>query len=215
MTVTNTGNVAGRSVVEVYAQTPYGDYEKQNKVEKSAVVLVGFAKTSELEPGASETVSVEVEQYLLASYDYTKAKGYIRSAGTYYLAIGDDAHDALNNILAAKGARGMVAVDGSSTSGDASKVYSWSTSDVDTSRYAMSRYVDSQQVTNCFDDADLNNLGTDTITYLSRSDWDATFPTEPVAVRATPDMMEVLDGNFYETPDDAPSVSDFTQGEDS
>lgn len=142
MTVTNTGNVAGRSVVEVYAQTPYGDYEKQNKVEKSAVVLVGFAKTSELEPGASETVSVEVEQYLLASYDYTKAKGYIRSAGTYYLAIGDDAHDALNNILAAKGARGMVAVDGSSTSGDASKVYSWSTSDVDTSRYAMSRYVE-------------------------------------------------------------------------
>lgn len=215
VTVTNTGDVAGRSVVEAYAQTPYGDYEKKNKVEKSAVVLVGFAKTGELEPGASETVSIEVEQYLLASYDYTTAKGYILSSGTYYLAIGDDAHDALNNILAAKGATGMVSVDGSSTSGDASKVYSWNLSDVDTSRYAASRYVNGQQVTNCFDDADLNNLGTDTITYLSRNDWDATFPAEPVAVRATPDMMEVLDGNFYETPDDAPSVSDFAQGEDS
>ena len=160
-------------------------------------------------------MSVQVEQYLLASYDYTSAKGYILSAGTYYLAIGDDAHDALNNILAAKGATGMVAVDGTRTGGDASKTYSWDLSSVDANRYAMSRYVDGKQVTNCFDDVDLNNLGTDTITYLSRSDWDATFPTEPVAVRATPDMMEVLDGNFYEMPDDAPSVSDFTQGEDS
>lgn len=159
VTVTNTGSAAGRSVVEVYAQTPYGDYEKKNQVEKPAVVLVGFAKTGELDPGASETVSVQVEQYLLASYDYTSAKGYILSAGTYYLAIGDDAHDALNNILAAKGATGMVAVDGTRTGGDASKTYSWDLSSVDANRYAMSRYVGGQQVTNCFDDANLNNLG--------------------------------------------------------
>ena len=215
VTVTNVGDVAGRSVVEVYGQSPYGDYEKKNGIEKSAVVLVGFAKTSKLEPGAAETVTITVERYLLASYDRNAAKGYILSEGTYYLAIGDDAHDALNNILAAKGASGMVSVTGESTDGDDSKVYAWDQPNVDTTSYATSRYVDGKQVTNCFDEADLNNLGTDTVTYLSRSDWDGTFPTEPVAVHATEDMMKVLDGNFYEPPADAPSVASFTQGEDS
>lgn len=49
--VTNTGSVAGKDVVEVYAQSPYTDYDKTNKVEKAAVELVGYAKTSELAPG--------------------------------------------------------------------------------------------------------------------------------------------------------------------
>ena len=49
-------------LVEVYAQTPYGDYEKQNRVEKSAVQFVGMGKTGTLEPGASETVTVEVDR---------------------------------------------------------------------------------------------------------------------------------------------------------
>lgn len=214
VTVTNTGNTAGRSVVEVYGQSPYGDYEKQNNVEKSAVVLVGFAKTGELEPGASESVSITVEQYLLASYDYKKAKSYVLSAGDYYLAVGDDAHDALNNILAAKGASGMVVVTGERTSGDASKVYSWNQANLDADKYSTSRYVDDTQVTNVFDDADLNNLGTDTITYLSRSDWQGTYPTEAVAVTATQHMMEELNGRFYSKPSDAPALASFTQGTD-
>ena len=75
--VTNTGDVAGKSVVEVYAQTPYGDYEKQNSIEKSAVQVVGFEKTDTLEPGQSQTVTVECERYMLASYDAKGAKGYI------------------------------------------------------------------------------------------------------------------------------------------
>lgn len=74
-------------------------------MEKSAVQVVGFDKTDILAPGASETLEIPVERYLLASYDYTNAKSYILSEGDYYFAIGDDAHDALNNILAAKGAR--------------------------------------------------------------------------------------------------------------
>ena len=53
VTVTNTGNVAGKSVVEVYVQTPYTDYDRQNSVEKAAIQLVGFDKTNLLQPGES------------------------------------------------------------------------------------------------------------------------------------------------------------------
>lgn len=57
-------------------------------------------------------MDVTVDRYLLASYDYTKAKGYILSAGDYYFTIGDNAHDALNNVLAAENATGMTDFDG-------------------------------------------------------------------------------------------------------
>ncbi len=211
--VTNAGTVAGRSVVQVYAQTPYGDYEKKNNVEKSAVQLVAFGKTQLLEPGASETVEIEVERYLLASYDYTAAKSYIISAGDCYLAIGDDAHDALNNILAAKGATGMVDVAGKAAAGDKDKVYTWNEASLDATTYAHSRYT-GVAVTNEFDDADINTLGTQTVTYLSRSDWAGTFPVEPVAITATAEMIRDLAGDFYEKPADAPSVDSFTQGAD-
>ena len=101
--VTNTGSVAGKDVVEVYAQSPYNDYDKTNKVEKAAVELVGYAKTSELAPGASETVTVTFDQEQLKSYDYTNAKTYILDAGDYYITAAKNAHDAVNNILAVKG----------------------------------------------------------------------------------------------------------------
>lgn len=213
VTVKNDGDTAGKSVVEVYAQTPYGAYEKENAVEKSAVQVVGFGKTDVLEPGASETIEVSVERYLLASYDYTNAKGYILSEGDYYLAIGDDAHDALNNILAAKGASGMKDVLGNTAKGDAKKTYTWNQNELDTETYRTSRYTDTE-VTNQFDDANLNNLGTDTVQYLSRSDWEGTYPVEQISVTATEEMMETLDGDLYEKPEDAPSVDDFTQGKD-
>lgn len=213
VTVTNTGNVAGRSVVQLYAQTPYGEYEKTNKVEKSAVQIVGFGKTGELEAGASETVEIEVERYLLASYDYTSAKAWIMSSGDYYLAVGDDAHDALNNILAAKGASGMIDVLGKPAAGDKSKVYTWSEASLDATSYARSRYTD-VVVTNEFDDADINTLGTETVTYLTRSDWAGSFPAEPVAITATAAMIHDLNGEIYEKPADAPSVDSFTQGAD-
>lgn len=213
VTVTNTGSAAGRSVVQVYAQTPYGDYEKKNKVEKSAVQMVAFDKTQLLDPGASETLEIEAEKYLLASFDYTNAKSYVLSEGAYYLAIGDDAHDALNNILAAKGATGMVDVLGASAAGNKDKVYAWSESSLDAVSYAHSRYTD-VAVTNRFDDSDINTLGTQTVTYLSRSDWAGTFPTEAVSIIATPEMIADLGGDIYEKPADAPSVDSFTQGAD-
>ena len=208
--VTNTGDVAGKSVVEVYAQTPYGDYEKQNSIEKSAVQVVGFEKTDTLEPGQSQTVTVECERYMLASYDAKGAKGYILSAGDYYLSVGDDSHDALNNILAAKG---YTTANGMTADGDAAKVYSWNQAEQDTTTYKMSRADDTVEVTNQFDNADLNYYGVD-FTYLSRSDWSGTYPASVVSIDATDEMIDDLNLDWYETPADAPAVSDFTQGAD-
>ena len=220
VTVENTGSVSGMSVVEVYAQTPYGDYEKENLVEKSAVSVVGFEKTDELDPGETETVTVEVEKYLLASYDAYGEEGYILSEGDYYFAIGDNAHDALNNILAAKGyssSNGMVDTDGNETDGDEDKTYSWTQANLDTDSYNLSRYTgdedDDVEVTNQFDDDQLAYYGVD-FTYLSRSDWDATYPDSDFTLAATDEMIEDLQLDWYETPEDAPAVDDFTQGAD-
>lgn len=210
VTVTNTGKAAGKSVAQIYAQTPYGDYEKDNLVEKSAVQVVGFDKTDELAPGASETLTIDIDRYLMASYDYTNAKGYILSEGDYYLALGDDAHDALNNILAAKGAEELVDQDGNAVTGDAGKTYQWNYDTIDTETY---RYSDTgEEVTNQFEDADLNYWHDGAVTYLTRQDWEGTFPEDPIETSATEEMMVLLQGEIYTKPDDAPSVSDYEQG---
>lgn len=217
VTVTNTGDTySGRSVVQVYAQTPYGDYEKENGIEKSSVVLAGFAKTAELAPGQSETVTVNVEKYFLASYDTKGTEGYILSEGDYYLAVGDDAHDALNNILAVKGAEGMTDVLGNAAKGDADKVYTWTQDELDTETYANSRVNEDVQVTNQLEDGDLNYwLGEGTVTYLSRSDWEGTYPVNysEQSLTMTKEMIKELAG-MYEQPENAPSIDSFTQGAD-
>lgn len=210
VTVTNTGNTDGASVVQLYAQTPYGDYERQNHVEKSAIQLAGQGRTETLKPGESQTVDVTVDRYLLASYDYTKAKGYILSAGDYYFAIGDNAHDALNNILAAQGASGMVDVQGKDASGDVAKTYTWNYKDIDTKSYAKSKT--GVKVTNQFDNANPNYWKKNSVTFLARSDWEGTFPTKPVELTATADMIELLKGEYYKKSKDAKSVKDYTQG---
>ena len=209
VTVTNTGDVAGKDVVEVYAQTPYGDYEKENLVEKASIALMAYEKTSEIEPGASETLTIEVAGYFLASYDDNNAQTYIMSAGDYYLAIGDDAHDALNNVLAAKG---YTTADGMTADGDASKTYTWTQEELDTETYSTSYYTDAE-VTNLFDEADINDYGYD-FTYLTRQDWEGTYPEEAIAYEATEEVISTLSNFDYETPEDAPSVDDFTQGAD-
>ncbi len=211
VTVKNTGNTAGKSVVQIYAQTPYGDYEKKNQVEKSSVVLMNFGKTDLLEPGDSQTLVIPCEKYFLASYDYVGAKGYVMSEGDYYIAVGDDAHDALNNVLSAKGAEGLVDANGDTVTGDKNKTYRW-TEQFDDSTYRQSRYTENE-VSNKFDEEDLNHWIEDAVTYLSRQDWDATWPTKAVQVAATPEMMEVLDGEYYVKSEDALKLSDFTQGD--
>lgn len=218
--VTNTGSTAGKSVVEVYAQTPYGEYEVNNGVEKSAIQLAGFEKTEDIAPGASVTVEVPIERYLLASYDCNKARGYILSAGDYYFAIGEDAHDALNNILAAKGytsANGMIDARGNAVDGDASKTYTWSEASLDDASYRFSRYDEDVEVTNQFDHDQLSSYGVD-FTYLTRSDWAGTFPATAFAVTANEDMMKDLRGDWYDDYvsglADVPSTAEYTQGMD-
>ncbi len=210
VTVTNTGDVAGKDVVEVYAQTPYGDYEKENKVEKASVQLINYAKTSELQPGASETVEIPVSEYFLASYDTYGAETYILSAGDYYLSIGNGAHEAINNILAAKG---YTTADGMTEDGDASRTYTWNQAEMDSTTYATSYYNDTE-VTNAFDEADINYYDGYEYEYMTRNDWDGTWPIKP-DWEATQQMMDVLSNYYYETPEDAADVDSFKQGVDS
>ena len=211
VTVTNTGDAAGKHAVQIYAQTPYGEYEKENLVEKSAVQLLDFGKTGMLEPGESEQLTITCDRYLLASYDYMNAKGYILSEGDYYISVGMDAHDALNNILAAKGAEGMTDLAGKTTKANKDNTFTWKEK-LDTESYHNSRYTGAE-VTNRFDDCDINTWIEGAVTYLSRNDWEGTYPTEPTLLAATDEMITVLNGEYYTKADDAPSVSAFTQGD--
>lgn len=163
--VTNTGDVAGKDVVELYAQSPYADYDKANGVEKSSVVLVGYAKTDELQPGESQDVTVTFDQSQLASYDSNGAKTWTLDAGTYYLTAAHTSHDAVNNVLAAKGAAPADAA------GDTAMVATYvpANTEVDTTTYATDMQTGAE-VTNRFDDA------AGDVTYLTRSDWTGTFP---------------------------------------
>ena len=211
VTVTNTGDTAGKSVVQLYAQTPYGEYEKENLVEKSSIQLLNFAKTDILEPGESETLTVTGDKYLLASYDYLGVQGYILSDGDYYISLGDNAHDALNNVLSAKGVSGLITSEGLDVNGNAQKVYHW-TENFDAEKYQNSKAT-GEEVTNQFADCDLNNWVEDGVTYLSRNDWETTYPVSPVAITATDEMIEELTGNYYEKSDNAVSASSIIQGE--
>lgn len=173
--VTNVGSVAGKEVVQLYGQSPYTEYDKENKVEKSAVQLLSFGKTEVLAPGESVIVELTVNLQWLAAYDYTTAKTYIMDAGDYYFALGNGAHDALNNILAAKG---KTVADGMTKNGDASLTWKWTQDALDTETYSTSVYTGTE-LTNHFDDVDINYWaeGENTVAYLSRNAWDTTYPT--------------------------------------
>ena len=136
--VTNTGDMAGKKTVQVYVQSPYTDYDKENGVEKSAVSLVGFGKTGMIEPGASETLSMTVNKRDIASYDTYGAGTYILDAGDYYFTAATDAHNAVNNILAAKGYT-VESTNGKMTAdGNADLTYTWTEDALDTTTYATS-----------------------------------------------------------------------------
>lgn len=214
VTVENIGDRPGKEVVQVYAQTPYGEYERENGVEKSAVLLVAFGKTELLVPGEMQTLNISFDEYFLASYDENAAKTYILSEGDYYISIGADAHDALNNILAAKGAEGMYDAFGMPVDGDVAKTYTWY-EELDTETYSISQYT-GNDVTNLFDACDINYFyDEDVAIYLSRADWNGTYPSNQVTPEATEEMIRQLNGVFYEKPSDSPSLAEFTIGDKS
>ena len=172
VTVTNTGSAAGKKAVQVYAQKPYTDYDRQNQIEKAAVELAGYGKTALLGPGESETVTVKVPEYFLASYDALGTGAYILEDGAYYLTAADNSHEAANNILAAKG---KSTADGMTGAGNTELVYSTQYA-FDAETYAKA-YGTGNDVTSLFAGADINRYegkGSNSVAYLSRSDWAGT-----------------------------------------
>ncbi len=182
--VTNTGDVAGKEVVQIYFQSPYTDYDKENGIEKAAVELCGFAKTDILDAGASETVTINVARDELAAYDANNAKTYILDAGDYYFTVAKNAHDAVNNVLAAKG---YTTANGMTADGNAAMVYNYQVETLDAETYSVSKAT-GNEITNQFDSADLSQYGTE-ITYLSRNDWTGTWPKD-IEIEATEQMFE-------------------------
>lgn len=155
VTVKNTGSVAGKDVVQLYASAPYtlGGIEKAHKV------LVGFAKTKLLQSGESETVTVSFDPYSAASYDYRDANsngfsGYELEAGEYTLYISRNAHESEKAIALKLAADVQIGTDPTTDS------------------EVVNRYTDSEN----FLDSDWQ-----LDTMLSRADWEGTWPTPQTA----------------------------------
>lgn len=166
LTVTNTGTRAGKDVVQVYAQSPFTEYDIQNGIEKASVSLVGFAKTKLLAPDAHEDITVEVSLKDLISYDAKTVKGYLLEAGTYLITAAPDAHTAINNILMKRSASEAIDTDKLIGEGNADMVGSFTQTETNTKDYALG--ANGTPITNRFDGAALSDA-----VYLSRTDWEA------------------------------------------
>lgn len=193
VTVKNTGSVAGKDVVQLYVSLPYTDYDKEQGVEKAAIQLLDYGKTAELAPGASETVTITADMQNMASWDSTAdnaagTKGcYILDAGDYYFTIGNGAHEAVQNVLAA---------EGQDVGGDADKAKSWNLGSQDTTTFATTK--NGTAVENQLADMDVNYWLPGTATYLTRADWEGTFPKTYKDLTATDEMIDILDNDIYE-----------------
>ncbi len=155
VTVTNTGDIAGKDVVELYATAPY----TPGGIEKAHKVLVGYAKTSLLQPGESETTAVSFTPYDAASYDYRDANGngfagYELEAGVYTLSVSRNVHEPVATIAVELTQDIQFHTD--PLTGD----------NVENRYTGVEEYLDS--------DWELSTL-------LSRSDWEGTWPTAQTA----------------------------------
>lgn len=188
--VTNSSSIDAMDTIEIYAQTPY----VAGGLEKSAIQLCGFKKV-EVKANDSTTATVEVELRDIASYDNINHKTYIMDKGDYYFAIGNGVHEALNNILEKKGVNATqkeVMVG----EGDASKAVKYVKSNFDAEEYMASET--KTKITNQFDDADVNNYLDDSnkVTYLSRNDWEKTWPESMVGFNAS-ERMITMANSYY------------------
>lgn len=194
VTVTNTGSAAGKKAVQLYMQRPYTEYDRQNNIEKPAVELISFGKTDTLYPTSeagegkpnSQKLTITADKKYMRTYDAYGEQTYILEEGDYYFTIGENAHDAVNNILAAKGYTPANTNNRMDASGNASSVLKVSESKTDNKIYSES--VTGYKITNCFDHADWNRYkGSDGIKlqYLSRSDWQETYPTTNAVLNMT------------------------------
>lgn len=165
--VTNNSSTDGRFLAQLYVNKPYTDYDKENLVEKSAIQFL-TSEQVEVAANSSEEVTLQIPTKYMASFDYRKACTYIMDEGTYYFTTGNGAHDAVQNVLAAQGH-----ADGDT--GDASKVKTWEKASFDNTTYAVS--ASGTKITTAAANTDMNYwAGDGTVTYLSRQDWQGTYP---------------------------------------
>ena len=215
VTVTNTGSLAGKDVVQLYVSLPYTEYDVSAGVEKAGVQLLDYGKTSELEAGASETITLTADAQYMASWDSSadNAAGttgcYILDDGDYYFSIGNGAHEAANNILAAQG---YTTADGMDDDGNADNVQVWTLDAFDGDTFAYTK--NGTAVENQLADMDINYWLPDTATYLTRNDWEGTWPTTYEGLTATDEMLDILDNDIYEISADNGDTSEVTFGAD-
>lgn len=174
--VTNGGSVAGKHAVQLFLQKPYTDYDREKGIGQAAVNLVDFAKTARLAAGDSETVEMRVARRELATYDSYGERTYILEQGDYYLTVAQDAHEAVNNILAVKAtAEQKARMD---ASGDEALVANINdVTEGDYKKYSVS--ATGEEITNVFDDADITvyddgKLIKGDFAYVTRDNWEGT-----------------------------------------
>ena len=188
LTVTNKGTLSGKDVVQIYVQKPFGEYDIERGIEKSAVDLVGFAKTDDIAAGGSQEVSVTVDKSEFAVYDASDAKTYILTEGEYLLAAGHDAHDAVNNILAFKGytAGNGKRMDADGKAGLVEDI----DIELDKTTYAKT---ENGEIKNLFEFADVNKYfqsNENSVRYITRADWTGSMPTGNVVLKMTRQLAD-------------------------
>jgi len=213
VTVTNKGNAPGKETVQIYANVPYTDYDKENGVEKASASLVGFEKTDILKPGESATVTIPVDKRELASFDTYGYKTYILDAGDYYLTAATDVHNAVNNVLAAKGYTVENTSGRMDVNGNAALTFKWNNPTLDAETYAKT--ADGDEITAQLSIADptLNEGIEEEVKWLSRNDWEGTFPKEIVQFTLTEKLIDALQLVLY-NPEDHEKVEMPTLGAD-
>ncbi len=212
VTVKNTGSVAGKDVIQIYGQSPYTEFDRNNLIEKASVQLLAYDKV-DVAANSSETVTITVDLQYLASYDETVNKTYImEAADDYYFALGwneneEGAHAAVNNILASKG---YSTNDGMDADGNASAAYKFSWAEDNFNLFSTSKA--GVAITNQLDDMDINDYQSNSAVYLSRQRWSTSWPESITNLEATPEMVDYLTNDYYEvsTSDD---VSDIKWGQ--
>ena len=216
--VKNTGKLNGKASVQLYVQQPYTDFDKdvdgsgpgKEELGRPSIALMAYEKV-DVDAGRTRTVELSFDRYFLCTYDYLNAKSYILEGGDYYFAVGNGAHEALNNVLSVTHPEAsLYDHEGQAVTGSPNAVKKLEIAE-DLTKYNTSHYNENVQVTNQFDDADynwmVNKNGGTPIKYLSRQDWDATFPTTAV----TDNPAQNADSNmsqYYQQSAGGPTYND-------
>lgn len=173
--VTNTGSVAGKTPVQVYVSKPYEAYAKENNIQVPSVELIDFGKTSLINPGEFEEVTVSLDKKYFTTYDTFKEKTYVIMNGDYYVTVANGAHEAINNILAKKGYNKSNTNNRMDSDGNINAVEKLSLG-FDKDTYSVSTKT-GKPITNQFTESDINTYsgkGDNSVQYYSREDWEGT-----------------------------------------